>query len=227
MNHGGEIPAYGLWSLVIIDSAIFIIFAFSFFKPKTKHDWRTFGGFSAFIIALFVEMYGFPLTIYLLYPWLIHKFPGVDPLGHDFGHLWYTLLGFKGDPHLNPIHIASNLFIFGGFLLLSASWCVLYNAQREGRLATTGPYSYVRHPQYMGFIAIMFGFLLQWPTLITVIMFPTLVTVYARLAHREEVEVQAEFGSTWDEYAARTPGFIPRLGRSRGALPGSPRTASS
>ena len=80
----------------------------------------------------------------------------VDPLGRDFGHLWYTLLGFKGE---NPIHIASNLFILSGFLLLSASWRVLYNTQREGQLATTGPYSYIRHPQYMGFIAIRFGFL--------------------------------------------------------------------
>jgi hypothetical protein len=141
MNHAQEVPAYGLWPLVVINSAVFIMFAFSFFKPKTRRDWRTFGGFSAFIIALFVEMYGFPLTIYLLYPWLIQKFPGVDPLSHDFGHLWYTLLGFRGDPHQNPIHIASNLFILGGFLLLSASWRVLHNAQREGKLAVTGPYA--------------------------------------------------------------------------------------
>lgn len=163
-------------------------------------------------MALFVEMYGFPLTIYLLSGWLTQRFPGVDPLGHDFGHLWYTLLGFKGDPHLNPIHIASNLFIVAGFLLLSAAWRVLYNAQREGTLATTGPYGYVRHPQYLGFIAIMFGFLLQWPTLITLIMFPILVTVYVRLAYREEAEVRAEIGPAWDEYAARTPDSFPGFG---------------
>ena len=222
MNHGQEMPAYGLWSLVIINSAIFLFFAFSFFKPHTKRDWRTFGTFSAFIVALFVEMYGFPLTIYVLSGWLTRKFPGIDPLGHDFGHLWYTLLGFKGDPHLNPIHIASNLFILGGFLLLSASWRVLYNAQREGKLASTGPYGYIRHPQYASFIAIMFGFLLQWPTLITLIMFPIMATVYVRLAHREEAEVRAEFGPAWDEYAAKTSGFIPRPGRSHGTLPGSP-----
>jgi protein-S-isoprenylcysteine O-methyltransferase Ste14 len=214
MNHGTDVPAYGLWSLVIINSAVFIIFAFSFFKPKTKRDWRTFSGFSAFVIALFVEMYGFPLTIYLLSGWLVRKFPGMNPLGHDFGHLWYTLLGFKGDPHSNPVHIASNLLIIGGFLLLSASWSVLYKAQRQGTLATTGPYAYVRHPQYVGFIVIMFGFLLQWPTLVTLAMFPILTTVYVRLARREEQEVRAEFGQIWDTYAARTPRFLPRL-RSR------------
>lgn len=213
MNHGQEMPAYGLWALVIINSAVFIIFAFSFFKPKTKRDWRTFGSFSAFIVALFVEMYGFPLTIYVLSGWLAQRFPGIDPLGHDAGHLWYTILGFKGDPHFNPIHIASNIVIVAGFFVLSAAWRVLYQAQKSGTLATTGPYAYVRHPQYAGFIMIMFGFLLQWPTLVTVIMFPILVTVYGRLARREERDVHVEFGETWDSYAARTPAFIPRLRR--------------
>jgi protein-S-isoprenylcysteine O-methyltransferase Ste14 len=214
MNH--DIPAYGLWSLVIVNSAIFVLFAFSFFKPKTTRDWRTFGTFSAFIVALFVEMYGFPLTIYLLSGWLTKRFPGVDPLGHDFGHLWYTLLGFKGDPHLNPLHIASNLLILGGFVLLSSAWTVLYRAQQSRTLATTGAYAYIRHPQYVAFIVIMFGFLLQWPTLVTLVMFPILVVVYGKLARREEREVRAECGDAWDRYAAETPAFIPRLGHRTG-----------
>ncbi len=213
MSHSGDMQAYGLWSLVIINSAIFILFAFSFFKPRTRRDWRTFGSFAAFIVALFVEMYGFPLTIYLLTGWIARTFPSVDPLGHDVGHLWYTLLGFQGDPHWNPIHIASTVFIAGGFFLLAAAWRVLYRAQTDGGLATTGPYAHVRHPQYLGFIVIMLGFLLQWPTLITLVMFPILATVYVRLAHREEREVQSDFGPTWDAYAARTPGFLPRLRR--------------
>jgi protein-S-isoprenylcysteine O-methyltransferase Ste14 len=211
MNHDSA-PAYGLWGLVILESIVFILFAFSFFKPRTKRDWRTFGSFAGFIVALFVEMYGFPLTIYLLSGWLAHQLPGVDLMSHDAGHLWYTLLGFKGDPHSNPIHLASNVFIFGGFILLASSWRVLYTAQRQHTLAATGPYGYVRHPQYLAFIAIMFGFLIQWPTLVTLVMFPVLVVTYVRLAHREEREVEAEFGAVWKDYAARTPRWVPRLG---------------
>lgn len=211
MNHG-DAPAYGLWSLVIINSAVFILFAFSFFKPQTKRDWRSFGSFSAFVVALFVEMYGFPLTIYLLSGWLSRRFPGANLLSHDMGHLWYELLGFKGDPHSNPIHILSNVLIFGGFILLSASWKVLYAAQKTHTLATSGPYARVRHPQYIGFIVIMLGFLIQWPTLVTLAMFPILCVMYIRLAHREEREVAAEFNEAWAEYAAETPRWFPRVG---------------
>lgn len=206
-----EAPAYGLWSLVFINSAVFIIFAFSFTKPRTARDWRSFSAFSAFIVALFVEMYGFPLTIYLISGWLVRKYPGVDFLSHDAGHLLNTLIGWKINPHFDPLHILSNVLIFGGFILLSSAWKVLYEAQRAGTLATTGPYARVRHPQYDGFILIMLGFLLQWPTLITLIMFPILVFMYIRLARREEIEVMAEFGGKYKHYMLSTPAFLPRL----------------
>ena len=211
MNHDNA-PAYGLWPLVIINSAVFIIFAFSFTKPRTARDWRSFGAFSAFLVALFTEMYGFPLTIYLLSGWLASRYPGMDFLSHNMGHLWSTLLGWQGDPHISPFHILSYVFIFGGFALISAAWKVLYEAQRAHQIAVTGPYARMRHPQYVGFVLIMFGFLLQWPTLITLIMFPILVTMYARLARREERESLAEFGEAYARYTAVTPAFIPRVG---------------
>jgi protein-S-isoprenylcysteine O-methyltransferase Ste14 len=202
-------PAYGLWSLVVINSLVFIIFAFSFSKPQTARDWRSFSAFSAFIVALFVEMYGFPLTIYLLSGWLLRQHPGLDVFSHDAGHLWNTLLGWKINPHFDPLHILSNVLILGGFIILSAAWKVLYEAQRTGTLALSGPYAYVRHPQYAGFILIMLGFLLQWPTLVTLIMFPILVSMYVRLARREEHEVLSEFGDEYRRYADRTPAFFP------------------
>lgn len=202
-------PAYGLWGLVIVNSVLFIGFAFSFFKPQTKTDWRTFGTFSAFIVALFVEMYGFPLTIYIFSGWLATHYPGVDFLSHDNGHLLHNLLGLKGDPHFDILHIASNLFIFGGFIMLSNAWHVLWKAQRNHKMASTGIYARMRHPQYVAFIAIMFGFLLQWPTLPTLIMFPILTVTYVRLAKREEKVAETEFGDGWRSYAAKTPRFIP------------------
>lgn len=208
-------PAYGLWPLVVINSAMFIIFAFSFARPQTKRDWRSFGAFSAFLVALFTEMYGFPLTIYLLSGWLGSRYPGIDPFSHANGHLWEVLLGWEGNPHLNPLHILSNVVIAAGFILLSASWRVLYKAQREHRLATSGPYAYMRHPQYVGFVLIMAGFLTQWPTLVTFVMFPVLVAMYLRLARREEREVREEFGEEYAAYAAKTPAFFPRLRRPR------------
>ena len=207
-----DTPAYGLWSLVVINSALFIFFALSYFKPRTARDWRTFGTFAAFIVALFVEMYGFPLTIYLLYPWLASRFPGVDPLSHDFGHLWYPLLGFTGNPHFNPVHIASNVVILLGFWLLASAWKVLYVAQTSGTLATSGAYARIRHPQYVAFVLIMFGFLLQWPTLLTLAMFPVLVVMYVRLAISEEHDSEREFGEAWRAYAAVTPRFLPSWG---------------
>ncbi len=211
-------PAYGLWSLVVINAAIFILFAFSFAKPQTTRDWRSFGAFSAFLVALFVEMYGFPLTIYLLSGWLAQRFPQIDLFSHDAGHLWHTLFGWEGNPHLDPFHVASYVMIGGGFWILSAAWPVLYRAQRDGRLATTGPYARVRHPQYLGFIAIMAGFLLQWPTLVTLVMFPILVFMYVRLAHREEQEAVTAFGPAYAEYARTTPRWLPRwVGRKKTA----------
>ena len=211
MPHESTAPAYGLWPLVVINSALFIMFAFSFAKPQSKRDWRSMGAFSAFIIALFTEMYGFPLTIYLLAPWLQSRFPGTNLFTHDMGHLWYSVLGWKGDPHLNPIHIASQVFIVAGFWIVASAWSVLLRAQKEGRLATVGPYRFMRHPQYAGFILVMFGFLLQWPTLVTLIMFPVLLVMYTRLALTEEADVRAQFPNEYQLYANDVPRFFPKV----------------
>ena len=209
-----EPPAYGLWPLVVISTFVFIIFAFSFTHPRTGRDWRSLGAFSAFLAALFTEMFGFPLTIYLLAGWLGQRYPEIDLFSHQTGHLWQTLLGLKGDPHLTPLHWLSEALIVGGFILLGASWDALFKAQRAQKLASMGPYAYLRHPQYASFIMIMLGFLVQWPTLPTVIMFPILLVMYLRLARREEREALAQFGEAYRQYVAQTPAFFPRLSRA-------------
>ena len=211
---------YGLWALVALNSLLFIAFAVSFFHPRSSRDWRVMGGFSAFVVALFTEMYGYPLTVYLLTGPLSGLVPGVD-LSHDAGHLWSDLIGWEGDPHVSPFHLASYAFIIGGFWLIAAAWRVLFAAQKEGVLATTGPYARVRHPQYVGLILIMSGFLLQWPTFATLAMFPILFYVYRRLAIREEQDVAAAFGPAWRAYAAATPRFLPRRGGRRPTAAGT------
>jgi hypothetical protein len=127
-------PAYGLWFLVIVNSAVFILFAFSFSKPRTTRDWRSFGAFSAFVVALFTEMYGFPLTIYFLSGWLQSRYPSVDWFSHDAGHLLEMLLGWKANPHFGPFHLLSRHRRFH----IDVSCLAFSCAQERGH--TTGPY---------------------------------------------------------------------------------------
>ena len=104
------------------------------------------------------------------------------------------------------------MLIGAGFVLIATAWRVLFEAQQAHTLATTGPYHYVRHPQYVGFILVMLGFFVQWPTLLTLAMLPVLIWMYVRLARQEEREVRAEFGAAYERYAASTPAWFPRLG---------------
>nr|WP_306264842.1 isoprenylcysteine carboxylmethyltransferase family protein [Pararhizobium sp. IMCC3301] len=206
-----DVPAYGLWFFALPNAAIFVMFAYSFFKPQTSRDWRSFGAFSAFLVALFSEMNGFPLTIYLLSGWLQTRFPGVDWFSHDADHLPEMMFGWQANPHFGPFHILSFVLIGFGFWMISAAWRVLYQAQLSGTLATGGPYAQVRHPQYLGFILVLTGFLVQWPTLLTLAMYPVLIWMYVRLARAEKRETRANFGAQFDTYAARVPAFVPAL----------------
>ena len=104
---------------------------------------------------------------------------------------------------------------------------MLYRGQKTGMLATEGPYARIRHPQYTGFILIMAGFLLQWPTLPTLVMFPVLLYFYRRLAMREEQEVRERFGAACDRYAAGLPRFVPRRGRRASPPPSAGKPASA
>lgn len=205
--------AYGFWGFAILNSIVFIAFSLCFFKPMTRRDWSSFGAFSAFLIALFAEMYGFPLTIYFLSGWLQSRYPGVNWFSHDAGHLPEMLFGWRAYPHFGPFHLLSLVLIGLGFLLIGVAWDEFLRAKRRAELATRGPYSYVRHPQYTGFALVLLGFLVQWPTLLTLAMFPFLLVMYVRLARKEEREIRTEFGESYDHYAAGVPAFLPRWSR--------------
>lgn len=201
---------YGNWFLVVISIILFLFFLKSVFRPRTKTDWRTYQSLSAFIVALFAEMYGFPLTIYLLTSFFGNKFLNID-FSHDSGHILNKILNIAGDPHFNWLHMLSNGLIVGGFIIIASAWEILYKAQKKNILATTGPYHYIRHPQYAGFILIIIGFLLQWPTLITLIMAPILIFRYIKLAREEEKEILKHFGKEFEVYKKNTPPFFPSI----------------
>jgi len=230
--HGENIPyGYGFWSLVVFNAAFFVVFVLSFLTPLRRRDWRSFGVYSAFIVALFTEMYGFPLTIYILTAILGSRYPALNPFSHASGHLWVTLLG-GGAVMMTVIHIVSNLLMFGGLVIIARGWRQVHRAQ--GALVTDGLYRWVRHPQYSGLFLITIGLLIQWPTIITALTWPILIAMYVRLARREEADTEAQFGDAYRAYAARVPRFVPRLlpigasqdMRMAGIVPGAPRRYS-
>lgn len=202
--------AYGLWPLVIINIGLFVGFMLSFAKPNSKIEWRSFGVFTAFIVALFIEMYGFPLTIYFLTSWLGSKYPVSDPFSHTNGHLLGVFFGIRSD-HGTFFHILSNLLIFGGAIIISSGWSAIHRG--KGEMVTSGVYSYLRHPQYVGFIAVIIGFLVQWPTLVTIVMAPILVFRYVRLAYKEENKALDEFGDAYRAYMKQVPAWIPKFSK--------------
>ncbi|HEX3045656.1 MAG TPA: isoprenylcysteine carboxylmethyltransferase family protein [Bacillota bacterium] len=200
--------AYGLWTMVIFNIVVFGLFAYSAFRPATRRDWRTMGAFWAFLVALFSEMFGFPLTIYILTSLLGRKYPVLDPFSHLNGHLWVALAG--GSPVLFSIlHPLSNVFIYSGLIIIAIGWKKVHSG--NGELVTDGIYRWVRHPQYVGFALAIVGFLIQWPTIITLIMAPILLIMYRKLSEKEEQAMIELFGDKYLEYKNSVPAFFPHL----------------
>ncbi len=198
---------YGLWLLVVLHVVWLIGFARAFLGPARRREWRSLGIFSAFVVALYVEMYGFPLTIYALTA-LLGRLPVPEPFAHISGNLWATLV--LGEWMAGPLMLVGGLIILAGILVLAVAWKRIFRA--HGALVTAGPYAVVRHPQYSALFLVILGALVQWPTILTLIMAPVLVVAYVRLAWREERELEARFGEVYRAYRRRVPGFVPALG---------------
>ena len=197
---------YGHWGWVLIMVLIASWVLYRFVAPRSWRDWMGAGLVQAFIIALYAEMYGFPLTIYLLTGFL-----GIDlPLTGFSGHLWATMLGYGATGAMLEMMLGG-LFIVVGLVLLIRGWVQVYRTSLEGKLATEGVYGVVRHPQYTGIILAVFGQVIHWPTVITLLLFPLIVWAYVRLAKREESALTECFGEEYQAYRQRVPMLFPHL----------------
>lgn len=184
-------------------------FFYRYFAPKNWCEWAGAGAVQAFIIALYAEMYGFPLTIYLLV-----RFFGLDS-EYVSASLWSSLIGLGETGMLVSILLGYGL-AFTGIGIFIQGWRQVYKARREDRLVTGGLYALVRHPQYTGLFIALFGEgVVHWPTLFSVGLFPVIVLAYTWLAHREERQMLTRFGDGYRAYQRRVPMFIPRWGQWR------------
>ena len=207
--------AYGMWVIVAFNVGLFLFFILSFIKPKKTKECRNMGIVMAFLVALFTEMYGFPLTIYLLTGWLGEAYPVLQPFNHQYGHLWVVVFGGSTLAWLIVMGL-SLVFLLAGYTLMSKGWRQIHGAHDS--LVTDGVYAYVRHPQYTGLFLIITGFLIQWPTLLTVIMAPVLIFAYVRLSRSEEAVVQQKFNQDYLDYASRKPMFFPAMNQWKSFL---------
>lgn len=194
----------GHWTLTLIMIVIGVWIVLKYLAPKSWKEWRNAGVLQAFIVALYVEMYGFPLTIYIL-----TAFVGLDiPWLHFKGHLWATLLGLGEGAAMIQMFIGIGVVIVG-LTLVFRGWNLVYKAQREDTLVTQGVYRYMRHPQYTGIFLALFGQLIHWPTLPTLVLFPFIVWLYYRLARKEEMTMLEKFGKEYERYMKQAPMFFP------------------
>jgi protein-S-isoprenylcysteine O-methyltransferase Ste14 len=199
---------YGNWLGVLLATGLFTLFLLGFARPRRRREWRSAGLYTAFLLSLFTEMFGLPLTIFLIAPLL-----GLSPsaFGANESHLWAYLLGrlglFSLPVGVYLIMVMSIGLIGAGASLVAVGWYQVYRG--KGELVTGGIYRALRHPQYLGLILIVVGFNLQWPTLLTLLMAPVLIVMYVRLARWEDLELATFFGERYLEYARRVPAFIP------------------
>jgi protein-S-isoprenylcysteine O-methyltransferase Ste14 len=185
----------------IILFGLFIAFI-PFYRKSQK---RPASVYIAFVIALALEMFGISLSMYVV-SWVF----GITlPVGTLWGHTLQQYIGYWG------MYIGFALNLVGAYLVVQG-WRNIHkyywrNDEGKGTLVTNGIYTYIRHPQYTGFLLITLGLLVHWATIPLLVMWPILVLQYYRLAKREERKLEKEFGDKYKEYRKKVPMFIPHL----------------
>ena len=205
---------YGNWPTVLLITAVFLFFLFFLTRPRKPKEWRGTGLAAAFFISLFTEMFGIPLTIYLLAPLI-----GVSPqtFGMFESHLWAYLFSRTDIMSLKTgvglVMVLSSSLILLGFIFLVTGWKKIYHGGNG--LIMDGLYARLRHPQYLGLILIVVAFLIMWPTILTILLAPFLIGRYVLLAREEDRELEKEFGDEFRHYRGAVPPFIPSISRQR------------
>ncbi|MFV1984031.1 MAG: isoprenylcysteine carboxylmethyltransferase family protein [Thiohalomonadales bacterium] len=201
-----EIAHSGVWPIALIMIVVASWIFYRYFAPKTWREWASAGLVQAFIIALYAEMYGFPLTIYFLI-----RFFGIDAPNLN-ANLWSSLLGV-GELGMIISMIFGYILLFIGVGIFIQGWRILYRARQKNQLITTGLYRFVRHPQYTGLFIGLFGEgVVHWPTLFSVAILPVIILAYYFLARNEEKKVLEQFGDQYRDYQKQVPMFIPQFG---------------
>jgi len=216
----GSTPLAGHWALTLIMIVIGTWIVIKYLAPKSWKEWRNIGVIQAFIIALYVEMYGFPLTIYLLTNFLGLNIPWL----HIKGHLWTALFDMGETATMIEMFMGLGIVLMG-ISLIVRGWQLVYSAQQEDKLVTEGIYSYVRHPQYTGIFLALFGQLIHWPTLPTLVLFPFIVWMYYHLAKKEEKAMLDKFVREYETYMQHVPMYFPKFANWGKTLSGSDTSA--
>ena len=195
------------WGLAVIMVIVISWVFYRYFAPKGWREWAGAGLVQAFIIALYAEMYGFPLTVYLAI-----RFFGLDR-EYVSNSLCSTLLDFS-ETGMFAAMILGYGVAFTGIGLFIKGWKEVYRARQENVLVTTGLYRFARHPQYTGLFIALFGEgIIHWPTIFSISLLPLIVIAYYFLARKEEREMLRKFGDDYRVYQSQVPMFIPQWGR--------------